>query len=120
MEKIIFFTYSKCTTCRKAKKWLDNNLIKYELVDIVINPPSKEILNQIINNLSNERIKIFNTRGKSYRELSSFNLSEYDNKAIINLLRKDGNLIKRPILKLNDKEFLLGFNETDYKKNLCK
>ncbi len=117
MEKIIFFTYQKCTTCRKAKKWLDDNFIEYELVDIVVNPPSREILSQIINNLSNEKRKIFNTRGKSFRDLKLVNLSDYDDEAIINLLRNDGKLIKRPILKLNNKEFLLGFNEADYKKN---
>tara|TARA_B100000073_G_C23729819_1_gene570463 strand:+ start:294 stop:662 length:369 start_codon:yes stop_codon:yes gene_type:complete len=117
LEKIIFFTYQKCTTCRKAKKWLDDNFIEYELVDIVVNPPSREILSQIINNLSNEKRKIFNTRGKSFRDLKLVNLSDYDDEAIINLLRNDGKLIKRPILKLNNKEFLLGFNEADYKKN---
>ncbi|KGX92831.1 hypothetical protein N781_13115 [Pontibacillus halophilus JSM 076056 = DSM 19796] len=106
-----FYWYPQCGTCKKAKKWLDENGVTYESVHIVEHPPSKEQLAQMIE-LSNEPIKkFFNTSGKKYRELGLKDKlldATYDEK--LEWLASDGMLLKRPIVT-DGSHVTVGFKE---------
>ena len=118
MKKIIFYSYLKCSTCRKAAKWLDNEELNYQLIDIVKEPPLFEYLNLALEQYSVDIRKIFNTRGKSFKsiDLDIYDLSKEE---IIQLLYSDGKLIKRPFLVYENKKVILGFNEIEYARQFC-
>ena len=107
MKKVIFYTYPKCSTCKKASKWLDQNNINYQFIDIVKEPPSKKFLELALMQFSLDIKKIFNTRGKNFKLIDS-NILELTKQEIIELLLKDGKLIKRPFLIINERKLILG------------
>ncbi len=113
MKKIIIYSYSKCSTCRKAINWLDKKNLEYKLIDIVEAPPLLEYLNLALDKFSSDKKKIFNTRGKAFK---SINLDIYSlsREEITQLLLSDGKLIKRPFLVYAEKQVILGFNEIEY------
>ena len=113
--KINFYSYLKCSTCRKAAKWLDKKDFEYQLIDIVNEPPLSDYLNLALEQYSADKKRIFNTRGKAFK---SINLDIYSlsREEIIQLLRSDGKLIKRPFLVYEEKKVILGFNELEYSK----
>ena len=113
MKRVILYSYPKCSTCRKAYKWLDQNNINFELIDIVKQPPSKEFLELALIQFSFDIKKIFNTRGKSFKSID-FDIFDLPKRKIIELLSVDGKLIKRPFLIINESNLLLGFNESEY------
>ena len=115
MKKIIFYCYSKCSTCRKAAHWLDKRNFEYQLIDIVKEPPLLEYLNLALVQYSVDKKKVFNTRGKAFK---SINLDIYSlsREEINQLLLSDGRLIKRPFLVYEEKKVILGFNEIEYAK----
>ena len=117
MKKIIFYSYPKCSTCRKASRWLNQNNINYQLIDIIKQPPSKKFLELALIQFSLDIRKIFNTRGKSYKAID-IDILDLTKKRIIELLLNDGKLIKRPFLIINDSKLILGFNESEYIANL--
>ena len=117
MKNVIFYSYNKCSTCRKASNWLDQNNINYQFIDIVKEPPSKKFLELALIQFSLDIKKIFNTRGKSYKSID-FDIFDLTEKRIIELLFNDGKLIKRPFLVINESKLLLGFNESEYAFNL--
>ena len=116
MKKLIFYSYPKCSTCRKAKKWLDQNNIDYQFIDIVVEPPSEKFLELALKQFSLDIKKIFNTRGKSYKSIDTA-IVDLTKKEIIELLLNDGKLIKRPFLIINKTKLMLGFNESEYAAN---
>ena len=116
MKRVIFYSYPKCSTCRKASKWLDQNNINFELIDIIKEPPSKEFLELALIQFSSDIKKIFNTRGKSYKSIE-FDILDLTKKRIIELLSNNGKLIKRPFLIINESKLILGFNESEYTAN---
>ena len=117
MKKIIFYSYLKCSTCRKAAKWLESKNYQFQLIDIVKEPPLFNYLNLALNQYSYDKKRIFNTRGKAYKTL---NIDIYclSREEIIQLLLGDGKLIKRPFLIYEGKKVILGFNEIEYAKQL--
>ena len=117
MKSVIFYSYPKCSTCRKASKWLDQNNINYQFIDIVKEPPSKKYLELALKQFSFDIKKIFNTRGKNFK-LINFDILDLTKKRIIELLNNDGKLIKRPFLIINESKLILGFNESEYIANL--
>ena len=117
MKKVIFYSYPKCSTCRKASKWLDQNNINFELIDIIKEPPSKEFLELALIQFSSDIKKIFNTRGKSYKSIE-VDILDLTKKRIIELLSNNGKLIKRPFLIINESKLILGFNESEYTSHL--
>ena len=116
--KIIFIEYPKCSTCQKAKKWLEANKIVFEDRHIVVNNPTKEELQKWIKESGKEIKKWFNTSGLKYKELNLKervqNMTEAEK---IEVLASDGMLVKRPIL-ISDKGVLIGFKEEEWKKLL--
>ena len=117
MRKIIFYSYLKCSTCRKAAKWLDQKDFEYQLIDIVKEPPLLDYLNLALNQYSEDKKRIFNTRGKAFKmvNLDIYSLSREE---IVQLLSSDGKLIKRPFLVFEEKKVILGFNEIEYAKQI--
>ena len=117
MKKVIFYSYPKCSTCRKASKWLDQNNINYQFKDIIKTPPSIKFLELALIQFSVDIKKIFNTRGKSYKSIE-VDILDLTKKRIIELLSKNGKLIKRPFLIINESKLILGFNESEYTSHL--
>ena len=115
MKKINFYSYLKCSTCRKAAKWLDKQDVEYQLIDIVKEPPLFKYLNIALEQYSSDKKRVFNIRGKAFK---SINLDIYSlsREEIIQLLLSDGKLIKRPFLVYQEKKVILGFNEIEYAK----
>ena len=93
------YQYPKCSTCRKALKWLDAHGVKYQAIDLVADPPSKETLRDLHARSGLPIARFFNTSGESYRagnfKAKLATLSEADALAA---LARDGKLIKRPIV----------------------
>ena len=113
MKKIIFYSYPKCSTCRKASNWLDQNNINYQFIDIVKEPPSKKFLELALKKFPLDIKKVFNSRGKSFKSID-FNILDLTNQEIIELLLNDGKLIKRPFLIINESVIILGFKDSEY------
>ena len=111
---MLFIEYPKCSTCKKAKKYLDDNNISYEDRNIKDNNPTKDELKKYIE-LSNKDINnFFNTSGLKYRELNlkdKLKSMTFDEK--LDLLSTDGMLVKRPII-VNEKNVLVGFKEKEW------
>ena len=115
MNKLIFYSYLKCSTCLKAAKWLDNKDFEYQLIDIVKEPPLLEYLNLALEQHSADIKKIFNTRGKAFKHIN-VDIYSLSKEEIIQLLLSDGKLIKRPFLVYKEEKVILGFNEIEYIK----
>ena len=115
MKKIIFYSYLKCSTCRKAAKWLKSKDFEFQLIDIVKEPPLVNYLNLALEQYSDDKKRIFNTRGKAFKTLN-LDIYRLSREEIIQLLLSDGKLIKRPFLIFEEEKVILGFNETEYAK----
>ena len=109
-----FICYSKCSTCKKAKKYLDDKKIKYDERDIKTVNPTKDELTDWINNYKIDVNKLFNTSGLIYREMNlKDKLKEMSIEEKIDLLSTNGMLVKRPLLVNKDK-VLVGFKENEW------
>ena len=116
--KNIFIEYPKCSTCKRAKKWLEENNIGFIERNIVEEIPKVEELNEWIKKSEQEIKKWFNTSGLRYKELNlKEKLDTMNDKEKIELLASDGMLIKRPIL-VSDKGIFIGFKEDNWKQLL--
>lgn len=109
-----FICYPKCTTCQRAKKWLDDNNIEYELRDIKLNNPTVDELTEWYNKSGLPIKKFFNTSGLIYKSLDLKNkLSSMTEDEMLSLLATDGMLVKRPLL-IGDDFVLAGFKENEW------
>ena len=115
MKKLIFYSYFKCSTCRKAVNWLKSKDFEFQLIDIVKEPPLVNYLNLALTQYSDDKKRIFNTRGKAFKTLN-LDIARLSKEEIIQLLLSDGKLIKRPFLIYEGKKVILGFNEIEYAK----
>ena len=112
------YHYPKCSTCKKAIKWLAANDVPVKLIDIVEAPPSKSKLKKIHAASGLPIKRLFNTSGVSYRAGGfSAKLPEMSDAECYEALADDGKLIKRPILDSKDAT-LIGFNEANYENGL--
>ncbi|WP_416828502.1 arsenate reductase family protein [Ectobacillus polymachus] len=111
---VTFYTYPKCGTCQKAKKWLDANHVSYEAIHLIENPPSKELLQQFYTKSGLELKKFFNTSGMKYRDLGlKDKVKAMNEDEMLELLASDGMLIKRPIIT-DGNHVTVGFNEEQF------
>ena len=117
MKKIIFYSYLKCSTCRKAAKWLESKNFEFQLIDIVEEPPLVNYLNQALEQYSDDKKRIFNTRGKAFKSIN-LDITSLSREEIFKLLLSEGKLIKRPFLVYEEKKVILGFNEAEYSNHL--
>lgn len=107
--KNLFIEYPKCSTCQKAKKWLEENNINFEDRNIVTETPTKEELKKWATKFGMEPKKLFNTSGIKYRELKiKEKLDNMTDDEIYELLASDGMLIKRPLF-ISENLMLKGF-----------
>lgn len=112
--KGLFIEYSRCSTCKKAKLWLENNGIEFEERNIIIDNPTYEELSNWIEKSGLPIKKFFNTSGKLYREMNiKDKIKDSTDKELIELLSTEGMLVKRPLFILGDK-VLVGFKEEEY------
>ncbi|MGE6630006.1 arsenate reductase family protein [Bacillus sp. NPDC077027] len=110
-----FYEYPTCGTCRKAKKWLEENGKDINNIHIVEETPSKEKLKELYEKSGLELKKFFNTSGQKYRELKlKDQLPAMSEDEQLELLASDGMLIKRPITT-DGKRVTVGFNEDTFK-----
>lgn len=113
--KNVFIEYPKCSTCKKAKKWLDDNKIDYIDRNITLEIPEKDELKEWILKSNKDIKKWFNTSGLKYKELNlKDKLLEMTDDEKIDLLSSDGMLIKRPIF-VSSNDVLVGFKEEEWK-----
>lgn len=113
-KKNLFICYPKCTTCQKAKKWLEDNGIAYEMRDIKEHNPTADELTQWIKNSNLPLRSFFNTSGLVYKSLAlKDKLTAMTDAQQIALLSTDGMLVKRPLLISGDK-ILVGFKEKEW------
>ena len=112
------YCYSRCTTCQKALKWLDDHGIPYELLDIKSNHPDAEALRKY-HALSGLPLKRFwNTSGIPYRELGlSKKLPTMPEEEQFALLATDGMLVKRPLV-IGDHFVLTGFKADEWAEKI--
>lgn len=112
------YCYSKCSTCKKALKWLEEKKIEHEVIDIKADHPDEEALRKYyaISGLSLKRF--FNTSGMQYRELElSKRLPDMGEDEQFRLLASDGMLVKRPLLVGNG-FVLTGFKQSEWEEKL--
>lgn len=113
-----FLCYPKCTTCKKAQKWLDENNIQYTFRDIKENNPSYEELAKWYKISGMPLKKFFNTCGLLYKSMELKNkLPNMTEEEMLNLLATDGMLVKRPLL-VSDDFVLIGFKVADWADKL--
>ncbi len=117
IEKLKVYSYNRCSTCRKALKWLNNNNVSYDLFDIVNENPDKGILKLALGKIDNRKIML-NTSGISYRSIGASVIAAMDDNEFLDTLAKDGKLIKRPFLITCDQKVLFGFKPDTWEKVL--
>ncbi len=115
---MLFICYPKCSTCQKAKKWLDEHYVEYTERYIVENNPSYEELKLWHEQSRFPLKKFFNTSGLLYKEMELKNkLPGMSEEEQLQLLATNGMLVKRPIVVDEDK-VLVGFRESEWEKLL--
>lgn len=108
------YTYKNCDTCKKAMKWLKEQDIEFEELPIRTQPPSYAELGEMLAYYGDEHRKLFNTSGMDYRKLDlKTKLPKMTASEALELLSKNGNLVKRPFL-LGDGFGLVGFKAAEW------
>jgi len=112
------YLYDGCGTCRKAVKWLDKKGFVYDTTPIRETPPSKAELKRMLGHYDGEIRKILNTSSKDYRAQNlKERLPEMSDAQVFDLLRENGNLVKRPFVV--GKDFgLVGFVEEEWREKV--
>lgn len=118
--RMLFICYPKCTTCQKAKKWLDEHNINYEERHIVETNPSYEELKEWYVKSGYSLKKFFNTSGILYKEMQlKDKLPEMSEEEQLKLLATNGMLVKRPLVVTGD-IVLVGFKVAEWSEKLLK
>ena len=115
-----FVCYPKCSTCQKAKRWLEENGIPYEMRDIKVENPSAQELAEWHRRSGLPLKKLFNTSGLLYKSMGlKEKLPGMSEEEMLRLLATDGMLVKRPLL-VGDDFVLAGFKEAEWAQRLKK
>ena len=113
-----FICYPKCTTCQKAKRWLEDHQITFELRDIKTDNPTYEELEAWHRRSGLPLKKFFNTSGLLYKSMElKDKLPGMSEEEMLRLLATDGMLVKRPLL-VGDDFVLVGFKEAQWAEQL--
>ena len=111
---MLLFEYPKCSTCQKAKKYLESKNFNFEVRNIIIDKLNINELDRLIQKSGKDINKFFNTSGLKYKELKlkdKIQTMSYEEK--LQVLSSDGMLVKRPLLELDD-IVLIGFRENEW------
>ena len=112
------YCYSRCTTCKKALKWLEDNGIEYEVIDIKTNHPNEDDLRKYYAMSGLPLKRFWNTSGIPYREMGlSKKLPDMSEDEQLALLATDGMLVKRPLV-IGDDFVLTGFKEPEWAEKM--
>ena len=112
----IFVNYPKCSTCKRAEKFLKENNVEFVNWNIVEENPTAEELSLWMDKSGLEPRKFFNTSGVLYREMNlKDKIKTMSKEEMIEILSTNGMLVKRPLLVMDDK-VLVGFKEENYKE----
>ena len=115
---MLFIQYPKCSTCKKAKKWLDEHGLEYEARHIVEDNPTYEELKKWHQKSGLPIKKFFNTSGMLYKQMNlKDKLSDMSEEEQLKLLSSDGMLVKRPLIVKEDM-VLVGFKEAEWAEKL--
>ena len=115
---MLFLCYPRCTTCQKAKKWLDENKVNYTERHIVENNPSYDELKEWFNKSGIPLKKFFNTSGLLYKEMQlKDKLPGMSEEEQLELLATNGILVKRPLV-VRDEFVLVGFKEAEWAEKM--
>ena len=115
---MLFVCYPKCSTCMKAKKWLEEKGLEYELRDIKTDNPTAEELKEWHQKSGLPLKRFFNTSGNLYKEMKlKDRLPDMSEEEQLALLATDGMLVKRPIL-VDEEKVLVGFREKEWEEKL--
>ncbi len=113
---VLFLEYSKCSTCKKAKKWLEDNSVEFTDRHIKDENPTAEELSEWHKKSGLPLKKFFNTSGVLYKELKlKDKLPEMSEQEQLELLATDGMLVKRPLI-IGENFVLVGFKEAEWEK----
>ena len=116
---MLFIHYPKCTTCKRATKWLDEKGVDYTERHIVEDNPTAEELKAWHEKSGLPLKRFFNTSGMKYRELGlKDKLKDMSEEEQYALLSSDGMLVKRPIIVTDDGKVLVGFKEKEWEEAL--
>ena len=116
--KVLFVEYPKCSTCQKAKKWLESQGIEYTDRHIREDRPNREELREWHEKSGLDIKRFFNTSGVLYKEMKlKDRLPEMSLEEKYDLLASDGMLVKRPII-VTEEEVLTGFKESEWEERL--
>src|SRR5690625_3151620 len=111
---LTMYWYPNCGSCKKAKKWLDDHELAYNLIHIVEEPPGEAELKKLINISGLPARRFFNTSGKVYREQNMKDkIKDATLEEMVRFLATDGMLIKRPIIT-DGKNVTVGFKEETF------
>ena len=117
-DNMLFVQYPKCSTCRKAKNWLDEHNIEYESRHIVEENPQSDEIKEWWEKSDLPLKRFFNTSGMKYRELKlKDKLPEMSEEEQFDLLATDGMLVKRPIV-VGEDFVLVGFKQKEWEEKL--
>ncbi len=115
---MLFVNYPKCTTCKKAEKWLKDHELEYEARNIKEENPTEEELTEWVKRSGLLVKRFFNTSGMLYREMGlKDKLADMTEQEQIALLATDGMLVKRPLL-VTESDVKVGFKEAEWSKLL--
>ena len=113
------YCYKKCSTCKKAIKWLDNHSIDYKYYEITEERPQEDLFKLWLQDTEKKVTYFFNTSGNLYRTMNlKDKLQELSIEEKAKLLADNGMLIKRPLVIKDDGSVLCGFKEEKYKEFL--
>lgn len=115
-QKLTFFTYPSCTSCRKAKAWLSENGVTYEERHLFKNPPSAEELLEMIKKTHSGLDEIMSTRSQRFKDLD-VDINDLTVSELLEMLSEEPRLLKRPILTDGEK-LIIGYNQSAMKNLL--
>ena len=115
-DRLRVWSYSRCSTCRRALAWLAEKGLDHDLFDITSDPPQLAVLAQAMKQVG--RKALFNTSGQSYRALGAAAAKAMSDQEALDALASDGKLIKRPFVICPDGTVLVGFKPEDWSEML--
>lgn len=113
---VTLYTTPSCTSCRKAKAWLDKHDIAYKERNIFANPLNKEEIMQVLRLTENGTEDIISTRSQAFKKLH-VNLDNLSLDQLVALIKKNPGLLRRPII-LDDRRLQVGYNEDEIRRFL--
>ncbi|GBF12612.1 Spx/MgsR family RNA polymerase-binding regulatory protein [Tepidibacillus infernus] len=108
-NKLVFFTYPSCTSCRKTKAWLSEKGVSYEERHLFKNPPTVDELLEIVKKTNNGLEEILSTRSQMFKNLD-VDIEELKLSQLLDLLSKEPRLLKRPILT-DGENIVIGYDK---------